>query len=703
MNGTAPPPRRARARLALAVALAGLGPLLLGLVVFRQGIQLRDDGLWLLGAQLLGQGGVLYRDLFVADGPARYVMLGPFLAAAGGSALGLVWLKSVCSAAAAAAGFWAAQRTGAGARAWLVPLGVVALGPPPPWIVTLGVLAVLFGHALDCARDRWLPPRSALLWGCAFGTLGWFGAGAGVAGAFVLLASAAIARAGILRSRALAARLAVGLLAVVALPLALAALSGALDTALWDTVVHPLRQWQQQMAHGGLLAWLRTLRSGAWLDLPFAELATGERLGAAWPAHAALRSLALRLLLLAIWVVPPLALSLRRRGAQAGIEAGLCAFALAGWGVLVPAGGLNHLRAGWLGSLWVLPAVLAPSRLPPRAQPVGRAAAWVLALGALGPLAAEPLWLGLHARRATLQTWERPRAGVQLSPARAEGLDGVLADIVARTGGNNGTPAAPVLIWPAQPGLQFLLDAPLATAQATVGPGEVRDPASVIASLDASAPPVALLSPVLSHSRDQLRADAPQLWSYLRRNYSLVGNVVDRPDEFRVLARVPGGLKEMLALPLPARLPDLEQAVGNDASPALVKDATVGQSFPVGDLDLAGIAVRWRTRRPDVHARVRVAVWLQRGGKFDTLLDFFDVDVTIARDLDRSFLRFGPITGTANGTVAVTFELRDTTPQEIRLLWHRHDATQHVADFLPDGSALVNMQPVAADLYFFSY
>ena len=35
--------------------------------------------------------------------------------------------------------------------------------------------------------------------------------------------------------------------------------------------------------------------------------------------------------------------------------------------------------------------------------------------------------------------------------------------------------------------------------------------------------------------------------------------------------------------------------------------------------------------------------------------------------------------------------------------WHRHDAPDRVVDFYPNGSAVVNLKPVDADLYFFSY
>jgi hypothetical protein len=200
-----------------------------------------------------------------------------------------------------------------------------------------------------------------------------------------------------------------------------------------------------------------------------------------------------------------------------------------------------------------------------------------------------------------------------------------------------------------------------------------------------------------------LRRAAPTLWAYLRQHYRVQDNLAESPDPFRVLARAPGGYTEILTLPLAQRLADIEQAVANDAGPALRPEMTVGQSFPVGPLDLAGFAVRWRTRGTNVALRLRVGVWQEYGGGFDTLLEFFDVDVTVAGDLDRSYLRLTPVAGTAATTVAVTLELIEPARDEVRPMWHRHGASSATQDLFPEGSALVGMAPVAADLWFYAY
>jgi hypothetical protein len=71
---------------------------LLSLVTFlieRQGFNLLDDGLWLLGTRTVANGGILYRDLFTIYGPAGYYALLPFILILGESARTLVLFKAV--------------------------------------------------------------------------------------------------------------------------------------------------------------------------------------------------------------------------------------------------------------------------------------------------------------------------------------------------------------------------------------------------------------------------------------------------------------------------------------------------------------------------------------------------------------------------------------------------------------------------------
>ena len=106
-------------RTAVESAGAALLPLLLGLVVDRQGFNLLDDGLWALGGKVLSEGGALYRDLFSIYGPARYVLLLPFMLVAGKSALALALGKAVIDGVAGLLGFRLARRLGARGWAWL--------------------------------------------------------------------------------------------------------------------------------------------------------------------------------------------------------------------------------------------------------------------------------------------------------------------------------------------------------------------------------------------------------------------------------------------------------------------------------------------------------------------------------------------------------------------------------------------------------
>ena len=99
-DGKTPPAAR-RLPPAAAAAVAGLVPFLIGLVVARQGFNLLDDGLWVLGGKVLSDGGILYRDLFSIYGPARYVLLLPFFWVLGQNCLALAVLKAVSDGVAA--------------------------------------------------------------------------------------------------------------------------------------------------------------------------------------------------------------------------------------------------------------------------------------------------------------------------------------------------------------------------------------------------------------------------------------------------------------------------------------------------------------------------------------------------------------------------------------------------------------------------
>ncbi|MCB1150458.1 hypothetical protein KDK88_02865, partial [bacterium] len=100
-------------RSLLTALLVFLLPAVVETLAASQGFNLLDDGLWLLGADVLRRGGVLYRDLFAIYGPAKFVLLTPLLALTG-NAVALALLKGVTVGAGSLLGFLAARRGGAG-------------------------------------------------------------------------------------------------------------------------------------------------------------------------------------------------------------------------------------------------------------------------------------------------------------------------------------------------------------------------------------------------------------------------------------------------------------------------------------------------------------------------------------------------------------------------------------------------------------
>jgi hypothetical protein len=165
------------------VPLPFLIPFLVGLSVHRQGFNLLDDGLWLLGTGILAEGGALYGDVFSIYGPARYFLLIPFFLILGKSALALAVFKAVLDGTAAQFGFWYVRRLGAGRWSWVVPLGVIALAPVHPRYVAAAFFAALVGWGLMRPVGR----RRAAILGLGWGGLCLFGLDMAGYGAVILL------------------------------------------------------------------------------------------------------------------------------------------------------------------------------------------------------------------------------------------------------------------------------------------------------------------------------------------------------------------------------------------------------------------------------------------------------------------------------------------------------------------------------------
>ena len=423
---------------------------------------------------------------------------------------------------------------------------------------------------------------------------------------------------------------------------------------------------------------------------PFRNLMTGERIPELFSAAPLLRVLSFRLQNLLLFALVVWAWSkpdFRRPQMRP-----LMILATAPlFGTILHGDAMNSHRA-WLGVLILLPVLLSGVRRP--ALRTGATLFLLLVVWSLPIL--ENSWLAVNTHRAGLRWWQRPRAGVALESERVNRIDSLFSILPGETSGEH----EPLLVWPNAPALNFLMDAPLALPQAALLPGRVRHGERLAKELQASAPQHVLLGLSWNFTGEQIEQLAPGCWDYLRENYRVLGNVVSSNLKLRVLQHLEPQQK-LTELTLPERLPDVEQSVGNGMSPALRTDFEVGQSFRVGPRDLEGFAVRWRTDADSLTVGVRIRIWMWEKGGWNRLMENYELDVPIRGDLYRSFLRFGPVQGSAGQLIALTFELKDDSPSELRLVWH--DEKNGAPDLYPEGSALVELDPQPADLYFFSW
>ncbi len=650
-------------------------------VVFHQGFHMVLDGQWLLGGQLLANGGSLPRDLVTHDGLGRYWLLKAWPEA---SASGLAMLKALLAAVTAGAGFLFARRMGAGAFAWIVPVGVVALGGSEPgWCIAAVLVALLSGGGNS---------RIALVAaGALAGWMLWFGvffAGLGLA----LMAAAW--RSGDARGRGMS----LGAWLVLVLWLVVPVIrQGDLATVWAEHVQHVAMRWWQTDP-GPHHAWWNTLTNTERLGRPFANVFSGESLSAAWPAHGTglIGATWLRLAL-ALSVGPTAWFALRSR--TGGTLAAIMATGTLVASLTYP-GNAQALAHNFVGVLLAAPLLLTRwSKARPLLVPLCTV---MLMTGAFLPSLAENLWLVLNQNRSGLVEWDQPRAKVRMSEAWVDNLESVFARFT-----NSDGEVPPMLIWPRGSGLHALLGVPLVTRQATLLAGD--NAGAAFDELQSNPPITVLLGLNRSFTGRSIARDSPDLWDFFRINYAVRGNVEAAGSGFRVLTYQSGGADALAQLTLPQRLPDLELSVANEAGPRLRPGLTVGQSVQTGRRDLAGVAVRWSLQAPapgqaeEMVLPIRVRIWQKREEKYDALLEFFDVSIAVPRDQHRSYLRFGPVLDSAGKDLAITFELREETEREVALYWHRHDHGGVERDFYPEGDALLNLRPTAADLYFFVF
>ncbi len=664
-------------------------PFLVGLRVHQQGFNLLDDGLWLLGAKLVSEGGVLYGDLFTIYGPARFLLLAPFLIILGKSVWALAVFKACIDGAAGLFGFRLAQGLKAGWWAVLVPLGVVALGPVLPRYLAAGLFSAHAGSVLVRPWDR----RSGFGMGFAWGALGLFGLDmVGYGGVVLFLGLVIVPRAcgpGWTRSPGSWMGVGAGMISVLGAATIIAMFQGVLKVAVWDTVIYPVTRFSEAMG----ISWLDSFRGSPWLDEVFAGHYTGEFFEAAWPGQASLRALGFRAMFLLAWILPVWGLVVARRKADLRLAL-LAALGVAGWATLAARGDVEHLRLIWFCVLLPVPVALAHFT---RRVSFGLAA---VVLVALVPLGSEQVWLAAHLNRPGLEVWDRPTAGIRLETELRDKLEALCTEL-------DRDPGQPVLVWPAQPGLQFVLDAPLATAQVTLLPGEVSDVGAVLADLESSRPGVAVLGPVRGQAARirTMQEAVPELWSYLRNNYLRADEYVHRGDTFKTAVRVDGGRASVAAAVLSRRLPGTAHYIRTHTTKALGPGMAVAQSFRVRDFDLGGVSLMFTAAGPFPCEISIILKFVDPSGlSANPVMAEIPVRFEMDRKVQKKSFSFGPLAGTAGRMVVmeISGNLDGRTP--FALLWHKPEhGREGEADFYSAGRIFFNGQPAAGDLYFVTY
>jgi hypothetical protein len=659
------------------VLAAFVAPLIPAYLAASQGINLLDDGLWLLGTRIVMSGGCLYRDLFAIYGPAKFFLLIPFFAVVGHSALALSALKAVTVAAASSMGYAALRRRVPMWAAWIIPLGALALWMTKPRYVVAGALALALAWCLQKPRGM----RTWFLLGLGWTATASFGFDGAVYGVLILAGSIVFARhlrPGVRRLLALVCGAGVGL----ALLMVIGLFNGVLGDAVWDTVVYPLTRFGNEMG----ISPLESFTDGDAVGALFVDHQTGEAFVDAWPGHRAMLSLARRLLYLGLLCMPPLGAWIAWKRGDHPLLAALSAFALAGWTTAAVRGEASHLAAGWLGTLWLLPLLV--EELGPRGRALRRIGLAGFVVVALVPLAYEPIWLATHAHRPGLAVWERESAGIRLTQERVDKLE-ALGDRF-----ENGLYGAAVF-WPARPGLNFFYDSPLASSQATLLGGEVRDPQRILAELGAKPGHTVFIQPPLRRDRNSNKEVAPVVWDGLRRKYHVSDLLTGGPDEFSVLTPLTPGVS-IEKVPLRVRLYDEKFGIADALSPTLGPQSFVGQGLPVGPRPLSGMAVRMAVAK-DTEAPLWIRVRTLENDQPGVELGSYRLDLKLIAGQRLYYLPFGPVPGSASRNVLVEFGLQRPATSEIALLWHLDGGIYN------GGHAWVNGRPTQSTLYFKSF
>jgi len=502
---------RREALSTLAVALAAVA---VQLPIFDRGLALLDEGYLLALAEEIARGKLLYRDVYVDNPfPGAFYLLAAWLRVAGTS-------------------IWASRLLALGTFALFTTLLFRAARAVVPRAWALGFAALLLCYRLWAFPHWQMVSYSALsatfLAGAAVLVLGGSATAAGACvGAAILCkqdyglgVGAALGLAVLLaRERASSGRRAVAFAAGAALvavpPLLYFAARGALGPLLDETVVRPLRVAATSRYVGlppllPLLHQDAVLRTGIGSYFPAILLTLGERwsaIHAGWLyRETAVWDVVLKLLYYGPFLVwGAAALRWRARGGHH-----LVLLAYAGGFLLA----FNRPR-DWVHLMMIYPPVLLVGTTL-LAEAPWRAVRVVSAV-ALGLLALVTVELGAELRRNFDHPLASPRAGVLADARHGPLLDELLAYIDAHA-----APGAPVPVYPLQPMVEFLAGREGAGGFHVIWPGQ--DPARderIIADLEARDVRLVIYSPSQYPSLGGFRENAPRLFEYLARHFTI--------------------------------------------------------------------------------------------------------------------------------------------------------------------------------------
>jgi hypothetical protein len=211
---------------------------------------------------------------------------------------------------------------------------------------------------------------------------------------------------------------------------------------------------------------------------------------------------------------------------------------------------------------------------------------------------------------------------------------------------------------------------------------------------------VVLFAPHPSLLPQELERNLPATATELRGNYRLRGALPAGGLNLRAYQK--GGSADD---PLVAFLPRVEIMVADGAqelSPALRDDLAVGQSFRFEGDDIRGFAIRLVTSADSIPVRMRARLWERPGVEYNSLLEARTLELVARRDQPMHWVDY-PVADSAGRDLALVFETMETPLGDVRFAWHEDASESGIGDVYPWGNALLDLEPVDADLIILIY